>query len=80
MRVVPELVETVKKGLTVSPEARGQIGTTRVDIRHVEQKTFEATYKTEDKAFQIMIDEPLVRGGQSRGPTPLGYFVTGAGG
>jgi hypothetical protein len=37
-------------------------------------------YKTEDTKFDIMIDEPAVRGGMSQGATPLGYFVTGAGG
>jgi hypothetical protein len=80
MRVVPGLVDAVKENVLRAPDPKSNVGTTRVDIRHVEQKTFEATYKTEDKSFQIMIDEPSVRGGQSRGPTPLGYFVTGAGG
>ena len=78
MRTVPDLVKTVKAG---SPRRPGEgIGTTRVDYKHLEQKTFEATYKTEDKSFQVLIDEPAVRGGQSQGPTPLGYFVLGAGG
>jgi uncharacterized OsmC-like protein len=54
------------------------IGTVRVDIARQEHKTFEATYKTEEKAFQLMIDEPEMRGGKGTGPTPLGYFVTGA--
>lgn len=80
MRVVPGLVGAVRENVSRAPDSKSSVGTTRVDIRHVEQKTFEATYKTEDKAFQILIDEPAVRGGQSRGPTPLGYFVTGAGG
>ncbi len=52
--------------------------TVRVDIARQEHKTFEATYKTEEKAFQLMIDEPEIRGGKGSGPTPLGYFVTGA--
>ena len=42
------------------------------------EKTFEAVFKTEEKSFQLMIDEPEVRGGKGSGPTPLGYFVTGA--
>lgn len=54
------------------------IGTVRVDIAHQEHKTFEALFKTEDKSFQLMIDEPELRGGKGSGPTPLGYFVTGA--
>jgi hypothetical protein len=80
MRVVPELVNIVKQKATGGPDPRGKIGTTRVDFKHIEQKTFEAAYKTEDKKFDILIDEPEVRGGMSRGATPLGYFVTGAGG
>jgi hypothetical protein len=79
MRQVPELVDAVKKNLTRRRDPKDMIGTTRVDIRHVEQKTFAATYKTEDKTFEILIDEPAVRGGQSKGPTPLGLFVAGAG-
>ncbi|MGH7798923.1 MAG: OsmC family protein [Candidatus Binatia bacterium] len=54
------------------------IGTVRVDITRQEHKTFEAVFKTEDKSFQRMIDEPEIRGGKGSGPTPLGYFVTGA--
>ncbi len=54
------------------------IGTVRVDIARQDKKTFEATYKTEEKSFQLMIDEPEMRGGRGLGPTPLGYFVTGA--
>lgn len=54
------------------------IGTVRVDIARQDKKTFEATYKTEEKTFQLMIDEPEIRGGKGMGPTPLGYFVTGA--
>lgn len=54
------------------------IGTVRVDIAHQDHKTFEAVFRTEDKAFQLMVDEPEVRGGKGTGPTPLGYFVTGA--
>lgn len=54
------------------------IGTVRVDIARQEHKTFEAVFKTEDKSFQLMIDEPEIRGGKGAGPTPLGYFVTGA--
>ena len=78
MRVIPKLIEKVKGE---SPRhAGGRIGTVRVDVQHQEQKTLEAVYKTEDKAFQIMMDEPEVRGGTNRAPTPLGTFVTGAAG
>jgi hypothetical protein len=80
MRVVPDLVKVVKERATVRLDPKSLISTTRVDLKHVEQKTFEAAYKTEDKRFDILIDEPAVRGGMSKGATPLGYFVTGAGG
>jgi hypothetical protein len=80
MRVVPELIKVVKERASVRLDPKSLVGTTRVDFKHVEQKTFAATYKTEDKKFDIMIDEPAVRGGMSQGAMPLGYFVTGAGG
>jgi hypothetical protein len=80
MRVVPELVKAVKENTLAGKGAAGQAGTIRVDITQQVQKTFEAVYKTEDKTFQFLIDEPAVRGGQSQGPTPLGFFVAGAGG
>ena len=80
MRIDPKLVKVVQERAAVRLDPKNMIGTTRVDIRHLEQKTFEAAYKTEDKKFDIMIDEPAVRGGMSQGATPLGYFVTGAGG
>jgi hypothetical protein len=80
MRIVPDLVKVVKERATVRLDPKSLIGTTRIDFKHLEQKTFEAAYKTEDKRFDILIDEPAVRGGMSKGATPLGYFVTGAGG
>jgi hypothetical protein len=80
MRVKPDLVKVVKDRASVGLDPKNLIGTIRVDLKHVEQKTFEAVYKTEDTKFDIMIDEPAVRGGMSQGATPLGYFVTGAGG
>jgi hypothetical protein len=80
MRVDPNLVKVVKERAAVGLDPKSLVGTTRVDFKHIEQKTFEAAYKTEDKKFDIMIDEPAVRGGMSQGATPLGYFVTGAGG
>ena len=50
----------------------------RVDIVRQEHKTFEALFKTEEELFRLMIDEPEIRGGKGSGPTPPGYFVTGA--
>ena len=79
MRVIPELVSAVKTSGARRPAA-GAVGTVRVDVAQEEQKTLYATYKTEDRSFQLVMDEPAVRGGTSRGPTPLGTFVTGAAG
>ena len=80
MRIDPKLAEVVKIHQAERRDVTGrQVGTIRVDISHQEQKTFEATYKTEEKTFQFLIDEPGARGGQNKGPTPLGYFIAGAG-
>jgi hypothetical protein len=78
MPVIPELVEKVKGESPKRPG--GRIGTVRVDVQHQEKKTLEAVYKTDDKSFKILMDEPEVRGGTNRAPTPLGTFVTGAAG
>ena len=76
MRFNPDMVEAVKTNFSRTPKA-GAVGTIRVDVQHKEQKTLEATNKTEDKTFQFLADEPGVRGGMSQGLAPLGYFVAG---
>jgi uncharacterized OsmC-like protein len=58
-------------------QSRPQIGTIRVDITRREQKAFEATYRSEDRAFEIQIDEPEARGGGNQAPSPLSFFVMG---
>lgn len=80
MSKVPEHAEATKGRAPARSEGSSKVGTNRIDIQRLEQKTLEATYKSEDKSFQVLMDEPSVRGGLSRGPSPLGYFVTGAGG
>ena len=75
---MPEDTNTQKENAQTRRQEGTKIGTVRVDIAHQEKKTFEAVYKTEEKSFQLLIDEPEVRGGKGLGPTPLGYFVTGA--
>jgi uncharacterized OsmC-like protein len=72
------MTEAVGRGVGSGPQAPAQIGTIRVDITHQGQKAFSAVLKNEDRSFEIQIDEPTVRGGQSLGVWPLGYFVTGA--
>ena len=82
MKTVPNLVDVVKKATaeSVGPTRKGQVGTTRVDIKHLEQKTFQVTSNNREQEFQFLMDEPAVRGGQNHGATPLGYFLAGAGG
>ena len=60
------------------PRTGGQLGTQRVDISRVEQKHLHAVYRSEDRTFEIEIDEPTSRSGTNLGPAPLGYFVMGA--
>jgi len=80
MKTIPELVKITKEHVGARPAAKEQVGTVRVDLTHVEQKTLKAVYKTEEKEFEFLLDEPGVRGGLGRGPTPLGFFIAGAGG
>jgi uncharacterized OsmC-like protein len=67
-----------QSGVGTGLRAPSPIGTIRVDLTYQGGKAFEATLKNEDRAFQLQIDEPTARGGQSLGVWPLGYFVTGA--
>jgi uncharacterized OsmC-like protein len=53
-------------------------GTVRVDLERTQNKTFEVVFKNEEASFEFLTDEPSVRGGDSHGPTPLGYFIAGA--
>ena len=81
MKTIPELVEVTRKVVAERDSAQGQgQGTLRVDVKHRQQKTLEATLKTESGAFTFLIDEPRVRGGLGEGANPLGYFLAGAGG
>ncbi len=59
-------------------QERAKTGTVRVDVTHKGKKTQEAVYKSEDKSFVLVADEPQSRGGQGEGPSPLGYFISGA--
>jgi hypothetical protein len=76
MRIKPELVEVVKKRSPRRADPRGNIGTTRVDIEHVEQKSLAARYKTEDREFEILIDERVSWRPQP-GPDAAGLFHDG---
>ncbi len=54
------------------------VGTIRVDLKHVEHLNFQAIAR-EGGNFTVEIDEPPERDGHGRGPTPLNYFLIGAG-
>ncbi len=77
MKTVPELMEAAKKA-EETPRQPGQVGTSRVDIEHLEQKTLVIRSKRGESAFEFLADEPPERGGLGRGPGPLAYFVSGA--
>ncbi len=44
-------------------QERAKTGTVRVDVTHKGKKTQEAVYKSEDKSFVLVADEPQSRGG-----------------
>ena len=81
MAVAPELVEIVHQRVAKREQAVDQPflrGLVRAEIEPVEHLTYRA-HPTTDPQFQLTIDEPLDRGGQHQGPSPLDYFITGAG-
>ncbi len=54
------------------------LGAIRIDLKHKEHLTFQGNAK-EGGNFTVDIDEPPERGGYGKGPTPLNYFLIGAG-
>ena len=60
-------IQRQKESSQARKQEGAKVGTVRVDIAHQEKKTFEAVYKTEEKSFQLLIDEPEVRGGKGLG-------------
>ena len=79
MKVVPELVGVVREAAAAREKRVGEVGTVRVNIEHVKHKVFRATCGDGETQFEVMIDEPPIRGGQNTAPTPLHYFMIGAG-
>jgi hypothetical protein len=74
---MPEDTKTEKENTQTRRQEGAKIGTVRVDIAHQEKKTFEAVYKTEEKSFQLLIDEPEVRGGKRFGADASRLFRDG---
>ena len=54
------------------------VGTIRVDLRHVQHLNFQSIAK-EGGTFTFETDESPERGCHGTGPTPLNYFLIGAG-
>jgi uncharacterized OsmC-like protein len=62
----------------VNSDKAKMAGTIRIDLKHVEHLNFQGFAK-EGGNFTVEIDEPPERDGYGRGPTPLNYFLIGAG-
>lgn len=74
----PEYKESALKHrekTTSSTDPEFLTGTTRVDIRLLENVYSEASMRH----FKWISDEPAERGGSDRAPNPLAYFVSGLG-
>ena len=75
MRNYPDLVAAVKREDRERRELEeAKVGTHRIDIQHVEQLCFQASFG----GFGFIIDEPPERGGTDKGLPPLSYFIAGA--
>lgn len=81
MKINKDLVSGLKQFITnrrtagLDPTSRGAI---RVDLKHSDHLHFEGFAK-EGGNFTVQIDEPKERFGESKGPTPLNYFLIGGG-
>jgi putative redox protein len=64
-----------REATTTSTDAEFLRGTTRVDIKLLEDVRSEASMRQ----FTWLSDEPAERGGQDTAPNPLSYFVSGLG-
>ena len=73
----PGLVEYISNRKKNTDRAK-MAGTIRVDLKHVEHLHFHGIAK-EGGNFTVDIDEPPERSGYGSGPTPLNYFLIGAG-
>ncbi len=81
MKIIPELIDVMKEKLvSTRPIMPGQVHIIRQEIEQVEHMILQATCTNGEKEFKLMMDEPAMRGGLGQSPTPLGYFVAGAGG
>jgi uncharacterized OsmC-like protein len=64
-----------RQATTASTDPASRVGTTRVDVRLLEDVQSEASMRT----FTWRSDEPPERGGKDSAPNPLSYFVSGLG-
>ncbi len=73
----PGLVKYIEDRKTITDKAK-MAGTIRIDLKHVNHLNFHGIAK-EGGNFTVEIDEPPERDGHGKGPTPLNYFLIGAG-
>ena len=81
MSTKPEVQEIIRKGIADrerTPNDPNFRALVRVSIQVDEGLTYHARSPSEPQ-FTLTIDEPEERGGQGQGPSPLTYFLTGAG-
>lgn len=74
MKTIPELTDAVLDLEKKRAKIGGDIGTVRVDLKHIEQMRHEAV----SEGFTLTVDEPVLRGGTNQALHPLGYFILGA--
>ncbi len=81
MAVEMELLEIIRQRVVDREQATDPEklrGSRRVDIESVDHLTYRAR-DTATPNFEIVVDEPHERGGRNQGPSPIAYFLTGAG-
>jgi uncharacterized OsmC-like protein len=75
--LAPEITSYIENRKTTTDRTK-MLGAIRIDLKHVSHLNFQGNAK-EGGDFTVEIDEPPSRGGYGKGPTPLNYFLIGAG-
>ena len=76
--LAPGIVSYIENRKKTTDKSK-MLGAIRIDLKHVEHLTFQGNAKEGVNNFTVDIDEPAERGGYGKGPTPLNYFLIGAG-
>lgn len=75
--LAPGIVSYIENRKKTTDKSK-MLGVIRIDLKHVDHLNFQGIAK-EGGNFTVEIDEPPERGGRGKGPTPLNYFLIGAG-